>query len=75
MSEPAITPELIASHGIKQDEYQRILDIIGREPMFSELSIFSAMWNEHGSKKSSKIHLRKLPTKWPQVICVQGEND
>ena len=74
MSEPAITPELIASHGTKKDEYQRILDIIGREPTFTELGIFSAMWNEHCSYKSSKIHLRKLPTKGPQVICGPGEN-
>ncbi|MFZ1470205.1 MAG: phosphoribosylformylglycinamidine synthase subunit PurL [Paracoccaceae bacterium] len=74
MSEPAITPELIASHGIKPDEYQRILDIIGRQPTFTELGIFSAMWNEHCSYKSSKIHLRKLPTTGPQVICGPGEN-
>ncbi|MEH7826783.1 phosphoribosylformylglycinamidine synthase subunit PurL [Gemmobacter denitrificans] len=74
MTEPAITPELIASHGLKPDEYQRILDIIGREPTFTELGIFSAMWNEHCSYKSSKVHLRKLPTTGPQVICGPGEN-
>ena len=65
MQEPAITPELIASHGLKPDEYQRILDIIGREPSFTELGIFSAMWNEHCSYKSSKKWLRTLPKTKP----------
>ena len=74
MNEPAITPDLIASHGIKPDEYQRILEIIGREPTFTELGIFSAMWNEHCSYKSSKKWLRTLPTTGPQVICGPGEN-
>ncbi|TGD45032.1 phosphoribosylformylglycinamidine synthase subunit PurL [Pseudotabrizicola sediminis] len=74
MTEPAITPELIAKHGIKPDEYARILDIIGREPNFTELGIFSAMWNEHCSYKSSKKWLRTLPTTGPQVICGPGEN-
>ena len=69
MQDPAITPELIASHGLKPDEYARILEIIGREPTFTELGIFSAMWNEHCSYKSSKKWLRGLPTKGPQVIC------
>jgi phosphoribosylformylglycinamidine synthase len=73
-TEPAITPDLIASHGIKPDEYQRILDIIGRVPTFTELGIFSAMWNEHCSYKSSKVWLRTLPTTGPQVICGPGEN-
>jgi phosphoribosylformylglycinamidine synthase II len=74
MTEPAITPDLIASHGLKPDEYARILDIIGREPTFTELGIFSAMWNEHCSYKSSKKWLRTLPTTGPQVICGPGEN-
>ena len=74
MTEPAITPELIVSHGLKPDEYQRILDIIGRVPTFTELGIFSAMWNEHCSYKSSKKWLRTLPTTGPQVICGPGEN-
>ena len=74
MSEPKITPELIDAHGLKQDEYQLILDIIGREPTFTELGIFSAMWNEHCSYKSSKKWLRTLPTEGPQVICGPGEN-
>ncbi|QFT63446.1 phosphoribosylformylglycinamidine synthase subunit PurL [Roseivivax sp. THAF30] len=74
MQEPAITSDLIAAHGIKPDEYERILEIIGREPTFTELGIFSAMWNEHCSYKSSKKWLRTLPTAGPQVICGPGEN-
>jgi phosphoribosylformylglycinamidine synthase II len=74
MSEPQITPELVAAHGIKPDEWERLLGILGRQPTFTELGIFSAMWNEHCSYKSSKIHLRKLPTTGPQVICGPGEN-
>lgn len=74
MHEPAITPDLIAAHGLKPDEYDMILEIIGREPSFTELGIFSAMWNEHCSYKSSKKWLRTLPTSGPQVICGPGEN-
>ena len=74
MQEPDITPDLIAKHGLKPDEYQRILDLIGRVPTFTELGIFSAMWNEHCSYKSSKKWLRTLPTTGPQVICGPGEN-
>ncbi len=74
MQDPAITPDLIEAHGIKPDEYAEILRILNREPTFTELGIFSAMWNEHCSYKSSKIHLRKLPTTGPQVICGPGEN-
>ncbi|MBJ6370272.1 phosphoribosylformylglycinamidine synthase subunit PurL [Sedimentitalea arenosa] len=74
MQEPAITPDLIASHGLKPDEYDRLLEILGREPTFTELGIFSAMWNEHCSYKSSKKWLRTLPTDGPQVICGPGEN-
>ena len=69
-----ITPELVAEHGLKPDEYQRILTLIGREPTLTELGIFSAMWNEHCSYKSSKVHLRGLPTKGPHVIQGPGEN-
>ena len=74
MQEPAITPELVAAHGLKPDEYGRLVQIIGREPTFTELGIFSAMWNEHCSYKSSKKWLRTLPTTGPQVICGPGEN-
>ncbi|MCX8507554.1 MAG: phosphoribosylformylglycinamidine synthase subunit PurL, partial [Rhodobacteraceae bacterium] len=74
MTEPKITSELIAAHGLKPDEYERILSIIGRAPTFTELGIFSAMWNEHCSYKSSKKWLRTLHTTGPQVICGPGEN-
>ena len=73
-SEPAITSDLATSHGLKPDEYARILDLIGRTPSFTELGIFSAMWNEHCSYKSSRLHLRGLPTKAPWVIQGPGEN-
>ncbi len=69
-----ITPELVAAHGLKPDEYQRILDLVGREPSFTELGIFSAMWNEHCSYKSSKKWLRTLPTRGERVIQGPGEN-
>jgi phosphoribosylformylglycinamidine synthase II len=74
MQEPEITEALIASHGLSTDEYARALEIIGRVPSFTELGIFSAMWNEHCSYKSSKKWLRTLPTEGPQVICGPGEN-
>src|ERR1700694_4763877 len=73
-NEPKITPELVAEHGLKPEEYQRILQLIGREPTLTELGIFSAMWNEHCSYKSSKIHLKTLPISGPQVIQGPGEN-
>ena len=73
-NEPAITPELIAEHGLKPEEYARLVELIGREPSFTELGIFSAMWNEHCSYKSSRVHLRTLPTKAPWVIQGPGEN-
>src|ERR1700712_5567729 len=73
-NEPTITPALVAEHGLKPEEYERILQLIGREPSITELGIFSAMWNEHCSYKSSKIHLRTLPTSAPHVIQGPGEN-
>src|ERR1700692_2177162 len=69
-----ITRALVAEHGLKADESQRVLDLIGREPTLTELGIFSAMWNEHCSYKSSKIHLRTLPTSGAHVIRGPGEN-
>src|SRR5688572_14063242 len=69
-----ITPELIRSHGITDDEYQRILQILGRAPNYTELGIFSVMWSEHCSYKSSRVHLRKFPTSGPRVILGPGEN-
>ncbi|MFL6946812.1 MAG: phosphoribosylformylglycinamidine synthase subunit PurL [Xanthobacteraceae bacterium] len=73
-NEPRITPELVAQHGLTPEEYQRVLELIGREPTLTELGIFSAMWNEHCSYKSSKMYLRTLPTKAPWVIQGPGEN-
>jgi phosphoribosylformylglycinamidine synthase len=74
LREPEINDALVAAHGLKPDEYHRILDLIGRVPTLTELGIFSAMWNEHCSYKSSKKWLRTLPTTGPQVICGPGEN-
>ncbi len=73
-NEPAITPELVKAHGLKPDEYERFVALIGRTPTFTELGICSAMWNEHCSYKSSKKWLKKLPTKGPRVIQGPGEN-
>ena len=70
----AITPELVREHGLKPDEYERFVALIGREPTLTELGIVSAMWNEHCSYKSSRLHLRTLPTKAPWVIQGPGEN-
>ncbi|MEQ8935340.1 MAG: phosphoribosylformylglycinamidine synthase subunit PurL, partial [Amphiplicatus sp.] len=70
----AITPEIVADHGLKPDEYDQIKAHIGREPNLLELGIFSVMWSEHCSYKSSRRHLKKLPTSAPWVICGPGEN-
>ncbi len=69
-----ITPKLIADHGLKSDEYKKIIELIGRQPTYTELGIFSAMWNEHCSYKSSKKWLRTLPTTGDLVIQGPGEN-
>src|SRR3954464_3179375 len=73
MSE-SITPQIVAEHGLSAEEYQRVLHALGREPNMTELGIFSVMWSEHCSYKSSRIHLKKLPTTAPWVICGPGEN-
>lgn len=69
-----ITPEIVAEHGLSPDEYRRLLDILGRTPSLTELGIFSVMWSEHCSYKSSRVWLARLPTKGPQVIQGPGEN-
>jgi phosphoribosylformylglycinamidine synthase subunit PurL len=69
-----ISPETVAEHGLSPEEYDRILEALGREPNLVELGIFSVMWSEHCSYKSSRIHLKKLPTEAPWVICGPGEN-
>ncbi|MBV1696524.1 MAG: phosphoribosylformylglycinamidine synthase II, partial [Hyphomicrobiales bacterium] len=71
---PKITPEVVAAHGFKGDEYERLLGILGREPTMLELGIFSVMWSEHCSYKSSRFWLRQLPTSGPRVIQGPGEN-
>ena len=69
-----ITPEVIAAHNLTQQEFERIKELLGREPSFAELGIFSVMWSEHCSYKSSRIHLKRLPTTGPRVIVPPGEN-
>ncbi len=69
-----ITPEIVAEHGLSPEEYERVLHAMGREPNLTELGIFSVMWSEHCSYKSSRFHLKKLPTSAPWVICGPGEN-
>ena len=73
--DPAITPDIVKAHGLRPDEYERFVALIGgRTPSWTELGIVSAMWNEHCSYKSSRLHLRGLPTKAPHVIQGPGEN-
>jgi phosphoribosylformylglycinamidine synthase II len=73
-TETRVTPGLAVEHGLTAEEYARIQTILGREPNFTELGIFSVMWSEHCSYKSSKVHLRRLPTIGPQVLQGPGEN-
>ena len=72
--EPTITPELLRDHGISPEEYDRILKALGREPTLPELGIFSVMWSEHCSYKSSRVHLKRLPTHSRRVVQGPGEN-
>lgn len=74
MNESKITPEIVEQHGFTKEEYAKVLEIMGREPSMTELGIFSVMWSEHCSYKSSKIHLKRLPTKGERVIVPPGEN-
>ncbi|MEP6902288.1 MAG: AIR synthase related protein, partial [Actinomycetota bacterium] len=74
MNETKITPEIIAQHGFTTEEYAKVLEIMGREPSMTELGIFSVMWSEHCSYKSSRIHLARLPTTGERVIVPPGEN-
>lgn len=69
-----ISPELIQQHGLSEEEYQQILKHLGREPNLTELGVFSVMWSEHCSYKSSRIHLKRLPTEGPRVVQGPGEN-
>jgi phosphoribosylformylglycinamidine synthase II len=74
MSAAAITPELIAQHQLTASEYKKIVSILGRDPTYTELGIFSVMWSEHCSYKSSRLHLKKLPTRGKVVLQGPGEN-
>ena len=73
-NEIQITPEMVKEHGLTEEEYQRIVGAMGREPNYTELGIYSVMWSEHCSYKSSRFHLKKLPTEAPWVIQGPGEN-
>jgi len=73
-TEIKVTPQLVAEHGLTPEEYARIRKILGRDPNFTELGIFTVMWSEHCSYKSSRVHLRRLPTRGPQVLQGPGEN-
>src|ERR1700730_854479 len=73
-TEIKVTQELASEHGLTAEEYARIQKILGRDPNFTELGIFSVMWSEHCSYKSSKVHLRRLPTRGSQVLQGPGEN-
>src|SRR5687768_8361717 len=74
MSSSAFTPAVLQQHGITPGEYDRIQKALGREPNLTELGLFSVMWSEHCSYKSSKIHLKTLPTQGPRVVQGPGEN-
>lgn len=74
MNEPTITPDIVAQHNLTADEYERIISILGREPNLTELGVFSVMWSEHCSYKSSRVHLKRLPTRGTRVIVPPGEN-
>src|SRR5881409_2759687 len=69
-----ITPEIISAHNLTEEEFARIKDLLGREPSFPELGIFSVMWSEHCSYKSSRVHLKRLPTRSRHVLQGPGEN-
>src|SRR5438067_3554738 len=73
-TEIRVTPEIAAEHGLTPEEYRRVKQILGREPNITELGIFSVMWSEHCSYKSSKVHLKRLPTRGKQVVQGPGEN-
>src|SRR6059036_3427808 len=73
-AQPTLTPALVTSHGLTPEEYQKILKILGREPTMTELGVFSVMWSEHCSYKSTRVHLKKLPVESPYVLQGPGEN-
>ncbi|MBK9153403.1 MAG: phosphoribosylformylglycinamidine synthase subunit PurL [Chloracidobacterium sp.] len=74
MNKTAITPEIVQQHNLTPEEYEKIVQTLGREPNLTELGVFSVMWSEHCSYKSSRVHLKRLPTTGPRVIVPPGEN-
>src|SRR4051812_13769626 len=74
-ADPEVTPELVAEHGLTSDEFERVQQILGRKPNFTELGIFSVMWSEHCSYKNSRKELRKLPTTGPGILVKAGEEN
>src|ERR671917_2762796 len=74
MNSEIITPEVVAAHNLTSEEFERIRALLGREPTFVELGVFSVMWSEHCSYKSSRAHLKRLPTEGERVIVPPGEN-
>src|SRR5712671_1397555 len=74
MTDTQIAPEVITKHGLTFQEYDRICEMLGRKPSLTELGIFSVMWSEHCSYKSSRVHLKRLPTKGENVVQGPGEN-
>jgi phosphoribosylformylglycinamidine synthase II len=75
IADPTVTPELVAKHGLMPDEFERIKKILGREPNFTELGIFSVMWSEHCSYKNSRRELKKFPTTGPNILVKAGEEN
>ncbi len=74
MNNSTITPEVVKQHNLTAEEYEKIKQILEREPNFTELGVFSVMWSEHCSYKSSRVHLKRLPTTGERVIVPPGEN-
>src|SRR5438045_7673100 len=72
-TDPIVTPELVAKHGLTPEEFEQIKKILGREPNFTELGIFSVMWSEHCSYKNSRRELKKFPTTGPNILVQAGE--
>src|SRR5258705_5547250 len=74
-ADPAVTPELVKQHGLTSEEFEQIKEILGREPNFTELGIFSVMWSEHCSYKNSRKELKKLPTTGANILVKAGEEN
>ncbi|HMJ64999.1 MAG TPA: phosphoribosylformylglycinamidine synthase subunit PurL, partial [Candidatus Binatia bacterium] len=75
MTEPSVTPELVQKHGLTPEEYERVKGILGRDPSYTELGIFSVMWSEHCSYKNTRPLLKTFPTKSPKILVGAGEEN